>query len=83
MWRAGMPVYLTPVAEVIHLDGQAMNSAVSRRLIRQVHRAAALLPEENYSTGRYLALRAIIATVALVRLTLLLGLAALAPRPNA
>ena len=78
MWGAGFSVYFTPDAEVIHLGGQAMNSAVSRRLVLK-YTGQLRFYLKNYSYGRYLALRAIVAGVALVRLTMLLGLAAVAP----
>ena len=74
MWEAGLSVHFTPRAEVIHLGGQAMNAAVGTRLALK-YTGQLRFYLKHYSRRRYLALRAIIAAVAVGRLTALLGLA--------
>lgn len=86
MWQAGWTVYFTPEAEVIHLGGQAMNSAAHRRVVLK-YKGWLRFYRKHYRWPRRFALRALITGLSLVRLSLIavLGLFALVgvkPRPK-
>lgn len=66
----GWKVYFTPEATIIHLGGQAMNRAADRRMVLK-YKGQYRFYKKHYPIYKYIVLRIIVTTIALVRISIL------------